>query len=360
MRLLVELENLDLAVIPIIHTDNGWRAFKPNQIKSGRIAGTHLNDPIVPRSGDQLLMAEIDYGLPPAAFAEILAMKARGLKVSVMVYDMFYLTRPHWFTVAQVLNFHRWLTRLHRVANTVMCNSFHCADQLALWRQLAKSSLPIETDIPIAVFPLGADSFSRPTHQQLKPAADALSFQLPDDNLPTFLTIAALHPRKGVDLLLNAFQTLWGEGKAVRLVVAGINRDQRLADLITHHPEIGSRLFYQGFLGDQQIIDIANRCDALIVPSREEGFGLPLVEACHLGLPVIARDIAVFREIASNQPFYFNEELGEDLASRLTIWLALSDAEKKAYGTLSIAISWSQAATQLATLLFSSLSYRKH
>ncbi len=44
---------------------------------------------------------------------------------------------------------------------------------------------------------------------------------------------------------------------------------------------------------------------ALVFPSLEEGFGLPLVEAMALGCPVIASDIEVFREIAGDSALYF-------------------------------------------------------
>lgn len=359
MQLLAELQNLELPVTPIVHTDKGWRPFKPKMIATGRIEGNLFSDPLDPRPGDRLLLAEIDYGLPASAFTEIIAMKSQGLKVDTMVYDMFYLTRPHWFTVEQVLKFHSWLTKLHQVADRALCNSFHCADQLALWRCLAKPLLPIRTDIPIAVFPLGADGIGSRPSQQFKASNEAHDFTLPQSGTPTFLSIASLHYRKGVDLLLDAFQTLWQSGLDVRLVLTGINRDQRLAQQIANHPELGNRLFYPGFLGDQQITDIAKICDALIIPSREEGFGLPLVEADQIGLPVIARDIPVFREIAGEKPFYFNEEKGKSLASCLYDWLRLSAAEKHAHRTQQVAISWHQSAKQLAEILFSSLSYRE-
>jgi alpha-1,2-rhamnosyltransferase len=56
-------------------------------------------------------------------------------------------------------------------------------------------------------------------------------------------------------------------------------------------------------------LDFAYRhAAALLFPSRCEGFGLPLVEAMRYGLPVLASDIPVFREIGSDYPRFFDAD----------------------------------------------------
>jgi glycosyltransferase involved in cell wall biosynthesis len=85
----------------------------------------------------------------------------------------------------------------------------------------------------------------------------------------------------------------------------------------------------------------------MIVPSREEGFGLPVMEAAALGLPVIARDIPVFREIAGDRCFYFGESPDRDLARRIGEWLALPAESRQRYTTRGLAIGWQEAARRL-------------
>jgi glycosyltransferase involved in cell wall biosynthesis len=60
----------------------------------------------------------------------------------------------------------------------------------------------------------------------------------------------------------------------------------------------------------------------LLMASRHEGFGLPIVEAAQAGLPVLARDIPVFREIAGEHARYFSGDSPEELAEALRCWMA--------------------------------------
>ncbi len=55
----------------------------------------------------------------------------------------------------------------------------------------------------------------------------------------------------------------------------------------------------------------------LLAASEAEGFGLPLIEAAQHGLPVMARDIPVFREVAGDHAFYFDGTDPEHLADAI-------------------------------------------
>jgi glycosyltransferase involved in cell wall biosynthesis len=62
---------------------------------------------------------------------------------------------------------------------------------------------------------------------------------------------------------------------------------------------------------------------ALLAASLGEGFGLPIIEAASHNLPIIARDIPVFCEVAGDHAFYFDGLDAGHLAQRLRAWLAL-------------------------------------
>lgn len=70
---------------------------------------------------------------------------------------------------------------------------------------------------------------------------------------------------------------------------------------------------FDGYVPDDVIADLYRLADALIVPSREEGFGIPVLEAGLVGLPIFCTDIPSLREIAGQQATYFSPD-GEPAA----------------------------------------------
>jgi glycosyltransferase involved in cell wall biosynthesis len=63
-----------------------------------------------------------------------------------------------------------------------------------------------------------------------------------------------------------------------------------------------------GFLPDEVIADFYRLADALLLPSREEGFGIPLVEAGLARLPVFCSDIPSLRALGGDEAIYFSPE----------------------------------------------------
>ena len=66
----------------------------------------------------------------------------------------------------------------------------------------------------------------------------------------------------------------------------------------------------------------------MIAASEGEGFGLPLIEAAQHRLRIVARDLAVFREVAGEHATYFKGEKPSDLAKALKAWLECFENNK--------------------------------
>jgi glycosyltransferase involved in cell wall biosynthesis len=97
----------------------------------------------------------------------------------------------------------------------------------------------------------------------------------------------------------------------------------------------------------------------LIAASRGEGFGLPLIEAADHDLPLIARDIPVFREVAGLHAFYFDGDKPEDIAKAVRDWLQL---EKGVGAPRSGAIprhNWQEATDRLLHVIFEDQPYKR-
>ncbi|GAA4413556.1 glycosyltransferase [Quisquiliibacterium transsilvanicum] len=357
LALRAELARRPQRLLPVAYDGTSWREARDlatgGDPQAPRMAAT--GPALAAGPDDRLLNVELDYQLPLEAFAQLARMRRAGLRIATLVHDVFALSYPQWTSYTEVLSFDAWLQRSLAASDRIVCLSQHSARQLRRW--VATAPLPAGAPrrrLPVSVIDAGGDGLSAAgPAPQWTGAGDAARFVLPDDDVPTFLAIAAIHPRKGVDTLVAAFSQLWEQGQDLRLVLSGRSIDQNMTAMIRAHPEAGRRLLAPGFLGDEQLRRIAARAQALILPSRDEGFGLPMAEAAALGRPTIARDIPVFREIAGDQPFWFESGRGprHTLAARLRDWLALDAAQRARHVPAQAFAPWSRSAAQLAAVL---------
>lgn len=124
---------------------------------------------------------------------------------------------------------------------------------------------------------------------------------------PTFVMVGTVEPRKRHAAVLAAFSRLWEEGCTANLVMIGkIGWEvEAFIDQARRHPRYGHSLFLCHQVSDGELRAAMGRADAMIMASKAEGFGLPIVEALACGVPVLATDIPIFREIAGDAGCYF-------------------------------------------------------
>jgi glycosyltransferase involved in cell wall biosynthesis len=171
---------------------------------------------------------------------------------------------------------------------------------------------------------------------------------------PTFLMVGTVEPRKGCAPVLDAFEHLWSKGIESNLVLVGKQgwMMDKLAERLNNHPEMGRQFFWLRGISDEFLEAIYGAAVCLFAASEGEGFGLPLIEAAQQGLPVIARDIPVFREVAGSCAHYFSANNGAELASEIENWLSLYKDGKHPRSTDMHHLTWDQSARRYVQLLF--------
>ncbi|MEO9014742.1 MAG: MSMEG_0565 family glycosyltransferase [Terrimesophilobacter sp.] len=124
-----------------------------------------------------------------------------------------------------------------------------------------------------------------------------------------FLAVGGIEPRKGSIFLLQAMGQLKSEGSLspVLVVVGGHSfqdyqayRKEALDQLPALGLELGRDVILAGTVDDERLHEWYRVADALAFPSVKEGWGLAVLEAMSADLPVVASDIAVFREYLEN------------------------------------------------------------
>jgi glycosyltransferase involved in cell wall biosynthesis len=281
-----------------------------------------------------------------------------GVEVYFVIYDLLPVLRPDVFLPEADVIFSRWLRSVSAVADGVICISRAVADELAAWLEQQDTALrhgPLKIDY----FHLGADIKSppdanSPVHEKAPLVLDAMR------SAPSVLMVGTLEPRKGHAQALAAFELLWRQGSDARLVIVGKSgwMVDALAKRLRQHPEQGKRLFWLEDASDTLLLEIYAAASALLAASEGEGFGLPLIEAAQYGLPIIARDLPVFHEVAGEHAFYFSGHSAEALAARIDAWFVLYEKKEAPLSKNMPWLTWSASAQQLVDKLTQQQWYR--
>jgi alpha-1,2-rhamnosyltransferase len=123
-----------------------------------------------------------------------------------------------------------------------------------------------------------------------------------------YLTVGTIAPHKNHHFLLDAFDLVRADCPQTRWLLVG--RAGWMCDdvmrRIKQHPAFGSSLLLLTDLSDAELRRCYQGCRALVAPSLIEGFGLPLVEALQHGLPVLASNTPIHREVGREDCAYFD------------------------------------------------------
>ena len=298
---------------------------------------------------DVYLGLDLNPGLTVKLEATYQHWLALGLQVYFVVYDILLVDRPDWAPEEAVIGLNQWLATVSRVSTGLLCISDSVASDVRLWLQ---HNPPARHQLPqIASFHLGADiENSAPSRGLPTNAAQILKATR---SKTSFLTVGTLEPRKGHLQTLAAFEFLWQQQIDVNLVIVGKKgwMVDALAARINTHAELGKRLFWLDGISDEYLESIYKASACLVSASEGEGFGLPLIEAAKQGIPILARDLPVFREVASNNAFYFTGLSAEDLAFAVKDWLNLYQSKQVPDSKLIPILTWAQSTAQLVNQL---------
>ena len=218
-----------------------------------------------------------------------------------------------------------WPWAEYRVLRDAQAVCFTCEEERVLARQSFTRYRCKEAVVSYGTaVPAGDPEAQRRAYRAKFPA-------LCDKRLLLFL--GRLHPKKGCDLLIEAFAHVAERDAAMHLVMAGPDQTGWQAHLqaLAAHWGIADRITWPGMLSGDLKWGAFHAADAFVLPSHQENFGIAVAEALACGLPVlISNKVNIWREIEADQAGLVAPDTVEGTTRLLSTWVSLPLAERQA------------------------------
>ena len=230
---------------------------------------------------DRIVGADLDLVHSPHP----LLVPARRAKRVVTIHDLFFMKHPE-MTGAEVRRDYAPLVRHHvQRADGVICVSEHTANE-------ARRLLDVPEE-KIAVTPLGVHPDFREPPDEVRVAATLHRLRLPRGGI---LYLGSDEKRKNLVSLVMAYLSLAGRRpKTPPLILAGPGSSWAQGG-----QQVGPQIRAMGYLPRAEVRALMAASAVLVLPSLEEGFGLPVVEAMATGLPVVCSRGSALEEVAGD------------------------------------------------------------
>lgn len=120
-----------------------------------------------------------------------------------------------------------------------------------------------------------------------------------------FVFVGALHPRKNVGRLVEAFAQFYTQNKSIELVIVGENLWSNTSlQLPSISEEVKKAIHFTGHVPLHELTRIMGAAHALVYVPYFEGFGIPLVEAMRCGVPILSGNLTCLPEVAGDAAIY--------------------------------------------------------
>lgn len=215
-----------------------------------------------------------------------------GLTPIYLLHDLIPITHPHVTTPRKTARHRERVMRALSGGAGLIANSRATAHSLRTFAQAENLPIP-----PLLVAPIAG---GLPSLERRRTAGSQ----------PLFVSVGTIEKRKNHLLLLKVWRALidrMGEA-APRLVLAGDwgRGAGPFRETLRRDPQLARFVEIRSGLDDEAIAALVAQAKAVLLPTLAEGFGMPLIEALALGVPVVASDLPSLREIGQDIPLYID------------------------------------------------------
>jgi Glycosyltransferase len=227
-------------------------------------------------------------------------LRRKNMRLLVMVHDLIPITHPQFCQAGAAKRHVRRMGLILGQAEGIVSNSRHTAEMLGDHARQTGVAVP-----PVAVIPLGAKKHWTVCEDEPGAVTE-----------PYFVMVGTLEPRKNHAFVLQLWQRMldeWHAAEIPHLLVIG--QIGWMCGPVVHQLKTDERMKQHVHLmtdcDDARLGHYLRHARAMLFPSHAEGYGLPLLEAMDLGVPVLTSPLPVFREVAGLVPDYLDLDDGD-------------------------------------------------
>lgn len=264
--------------------------------------------------GDKLLLLDSSWSYYRDFARFLRAARKAGVYTVAVIYDLVPIRYPEYTaSPAFIDTFIKWHKLILQEADAIACISCATAADVAAWCR--EQNVQRRQTLPIYTFRMGVESWGGSAGARRSICNFVQGGR-------TFLMVGTVEPRKGHLVALAALRSLLRNGKNIRLLILGHNgwKNEDIRQEILS-PSLAHNVLWIQDAADEELVWSYRHADALLAASYAEGYGLPLLEALQEGLPVIASDIPIFREVTKNAADFFPVGDSTALAACISAWL---------------------------------------
>lgn len=290
---------------------------------------------------DIVLMLDSSWHLhvwPSVAYA-----KQRGAKIIGVTYDLIPITHPQFCDDVMEHYFTEWYRQSIHYFDGYIAISKTVMQSLIDYLEIKNTVMQRYT---FGSFTLGADFETHQTDtEDIRESLIVLYKKRP----LIYLTVSTIEPRKNHRFVYETFKKLWANHFDTTWVVVGGSgwKTELLQQQMREDEAYQDKLWIFNDLNDAELRYCYQHSKALIFPSVIEGYGLPIIESLKNGLPVLASDIPIHREVGGERISYFDLSQPDSLVSLIND-IESGSKPLKQVDRESVAIaSWSESAEEL-------------
>lgn len=266
-----------------------------------------------------------------------------NVKKYAIVYDLLLLKHPEFFRNVEepAYNFNKWLILLLSKCDGIICISDTVAKDVKNFYK--NNNIARNEPLYIYSFHMGVDFCE--TKGQVR---DMIKGYFKDGNV--FLTVGTVELRKGHEVILDAFKKLIKANSKAKLLIIGHDgwADEDFKNNLSTLSKDSGHILWIKDASDVELQWAYKNSSALIAASKDEGFGLPLIEAAHYNVPIICSDIPIFREVTGGNADYFEPSDSEALYELILKWLNTDNHPIS--GNIKM-YSWEESAQEVLSVL---------